>query len=150
MQKIHQTAAGFADKINQDFVKNPAAARAEETVLGLMLLQDEHCRQALSAEIHLTENDFCTEFGKRVFAYICEHADKGDLTEQLNACFTADEVGRITHMKIARMQLTDNGDDVFYESVRRLREAVAAAKEKDNGMTMSDLSSLINRRKNEE
>lgn len=149
-KKIHQTAAGFADKVNLDFVKNPAAARAEEAVLGLMLLQIGHRTSAFSPAIDLKESDFCTEFGKKVFSYIREHATEADVTELLNESFSTDEVGRITHMKIARMQLTDNGDDVFVESVRRLREAVSAAQEKNNGMTLSGLSALIDRRKTEE
>jgi hypothetical protein len=149
LQKIHQSAAGFADKVNIDFVKNPAAARAEEAVLGLLLLKIEHRKRAFSSEIHLEDGDFCTEFGKKVFAYIQAHAEEQDVTELLNEAFTADEVGRITHMKIARMQLTDNGDAVLDESVHNLRTAVAAANEKNNGMTLTGLSALIDRRKNE-
>ncbi len=149
-QKIHQSAAGFADKINADFVKNPAAARAEEAVLGLMLLQIGHRKHAFSAEINLREDDFFTEFGKKVYSYLQAHVEDEDATELLNESFSADEVGRITHMKIARMQLTDNGDDVFLESVRCLREAIAAARERSGGVTLSSLAALIDRRKNDE
>lgn len=149
-QKIHQTAAGFADKVNADFVKFPAAARAEEVVLGLLLLQIAHRQHALAPPLQLTEKDFCTEFGKKVFAFICAHAEEEDVTASLNEAFSADEVGRITHMKIARMQLTDNGDAVLEESVRNLRAAAATAQEKNNGITLSGLSALIDRRKNEE
>jgi hypothetical protein len=149
-QKIHQTAAGFADKVNVDFVKDPAAARAEEAVLGLLFLQIEHRKRAFSDKVALTEQDFCTEFGKKVFAYIKAHAEDVDASEFLNESFTADEVGRITKMKITRMQLTDNGDAVFAESVRNLREAVAGSQEKKDGVTMSSLSALIDRRKNEQ
>ncbi len=149
-QKIHQSAAGFADKVNADFVKNPAAARAEEAVLGLMLLQIGHRKRAFTAEIDLREDDFFTEFGKKVYSYLQAHVEEEDVTELLNESFSADEVGRITHMKIARMQLTDNGDDVFLESVRCLREAIAAARERSDGVTLSSLAALIDRRKNDE
>ena len=149
-QKIHQAAAGFADKVNIDFVKDPAAARAEEAVLGLLLLQIEHRKQAFSEQIALTAQDFYTEFGKKVFAYIQAHAEEADVSEFLNASFTPDEVGRITKMKITRMQLTDNGDAVFAESVRNLRAAVTSSQEKKDGMTLSSLSALIDRRKNEQ
>ncbi|MBO5050650.1 MAG: DNA primase [Clostridia bacterium] len=149
-QKIHQSAAGFADKVNADFVKNPAAARAEEAVLGLMLLQIGHRKRAFTAEINLREDDFFTEFGKKVYSYLQAHVEDEDATELLNESFSADEVGRITHMKIARMQLTDNGDDVFLESVRCLREAIAAARERSDGVTLSSLAALIDRRKNDE
>ena len=148
-QKIHQSAAGFADKVNADFVKNPAAARAEEAVLGLMLLQIGHRKRAFTAEIDLQEDDFFTEFGKKVYSYLRAHVEDDDVAELLNENFSADEVGRITHMKITRMQLTDNGDDVFLESVRCLREAIAAAKERSDGVTISSLAALIDRRKND-
>ncbi len=148
-QKIHQSAAGFADKVNADFVKNPAAARAEEAVLGLMLLQIGHRKRAFTAEIDLQEDDFFTEFGKKVYSYLRAHVEDDDVAELLNESFSADEVGRITHMKITRMQLTDNGDDVFLESVRCLREAIAAAKERSDGVTISSLAALIDRRKND-
>ena len=97
----------------------------------------------------LEEEDFCTELGKKVFAYIKKHAEEQDVTELLNEAFTADEVGRITRMKIARMQLTDNGDAVLDESIRNLRTAVSAANEKNNGVTLTGLSALIDRRKQE-
>ena len=148
-QKIHQSAAGFADKVNADFVKNPAAARAEEAVLGLMLLQIGHRKRAFTAEIDLQEDDFFTEFGKKVYSYLRAHVEDDDVAELLNESFSADEVGRITHMKITRMQLTDNGDDVFLESVRCLREAISAAKERSDGVTISSLAALIDRRKND-
>ena len=149
VQKIHQATAGFADKVNADFVKNPTAARAEEAVLGLLLLQVEHRKRAFSPPIKLCEADFCTEFGKKVLAYLRAHADDSDVTELLNETFSTDEVGRITRMKIARMQLTDNGDAVLDESVQNLRASVSAANEKNNGVTLSGLSALIDRRKNE-
>ena len=38
--------------------------------------------------------------------------------------FTEDEVGRITRMKINRMQLTENGVDVVNDSINSLKKAV--------------------------
>ncbi len=148
-QKIHQAAAGFADQVNADFVKNPLASRAEETVLGLLMLQAQHWSQALSSDVALCEADFFTEFGKKVFVYLRDHIDEADSSHLLNEYFAADEVGRITRMKLARMQLTENGEAVFLESVQKLRDAVKTAKEADAAVTKDSLSALIDRRKNE-
>ncbi len=148
-QKIRQSTAGYADKINPDFVKNPAAARAEEAVLGLMLLQEDLCRQAKEPPISLSEEDFYTEFGKKVYRYVS--SDKNaDAVEDVNEIFTPEEVGRITHMKVQRMQLTDNGVSVFAESVQNLRHAVEGQKEMEEGLTLDAFAALINRRKNEQ
>jgi DNA primase len=146
-QKIYQTTAGYADKVNPDFVKNPAAARAEEAVLGLMLLHEDLRAYALRMENPLTEADFYTEFGKKIFRYLGEEREN---EQDINEIFTSDEVGRITRMKVQRMQLTDNGEAVFRESVDNLRDAVKGQREKENGLTIESLSDLINRRKTEQ
>lgn len=148
-QKIHRDAAGFADKVNPDFVKNPAAARAEETVLGLLLLYEEHRKAALSAPISLTEEDFYTAFGRKVFAYLAAAYEKGESPDLLDEHFDPDEVGRITKMKVSRMQLTDNGPAVFAEGVRSLRSLVRNQRAQEGGMTLSALSDLINRRRDD-
>ena len=146
-QKIYQTTAGYADKVNPDFVKNPAAARAEEAVLGLMLLHEDLRAYALRMENPLSEADFYTEFGKKIFRYLGEEREN---EQDINEIFTSEEVGRITRMKVQRMQLTDNGEAVFRESVDNLRDAVKGQREKENGLTIESLSDLINRRKTEQ
>ena len=146
-QKIHRDAAGFADKVNPDFVKNPAAARAEEIVLGLMLLYDEHRKVALTPPLSLAEEDFYTAFGKKVFLFLRDANEKGAPTDLLDEHFDPDEVGRITRMKVLRMQLTDNGPSVLEAAVNSLRGLVRDQKTQESGMTLSSLSDLINRRR---
>ncbi len=148
-QKVRQSTAGYADRVNPDHVRAPAATRAEETVLGLLLLREEHRSAAFSPPLSLGEADFFTAFGKRVLAFIRDAAAAGRSLDLLNEVFTPEEVGRITRMKVARMQLTDNGEDVLRESIATLRQAVRAATEKDDGMTLDALTALIDRRKQE-
>ena len=147
-QKIYQSASGYADKVNPDFVKNPSAARAEETVLGLMLLHTDLRALALRMDKPLAEEDFYTEFGKKIFRYLI--SEDGEAERDINELFSSDEVGRITRMKVQRMQLTENGESVFRESVDNLRDAVRGQIEKENGLTMASLADLINRRKTEQ
>ena len=128
-------------------MKNPAAARAEEAVLGLMLLHEDLRTYAQRMEKPLTEEDFYTEFGKKVFRYLI--SEEREAARDINEIFSSDEIGRITRMKVQRMQLTENGESVFRESVDNLRDAVKGQLEKENGLTIESLSDLINRRKTE-
>ncbi len=146
-QKIHRDAAGFADKVNPDFVKNPAAARAEETVLGLLLLYEEHRKAALAPPLSLAEEDFYTAFGRKVFAFIQKAQTDGTPLDPLDEHFDPDEVGRITRMKVSRMQLTDNGPAVLSEGIQSLRNLVCDQRAQEGGMTLSSLSDLISRRR---
>lgn len=147
-QKIHQTTAGFGDKVNPDFVRNPAAARAEEAVLGLMLLRTELCDKATKPPFSLTEDDFFTALGKKIFAFLTDQSE--DRETDPNAVFSPEEVGRITEMRVRRMQLTENGENVFADSVANLRAAVASQQEKEGGLTLQSLQDIINRRKDEQ
>lgn len=149
-QRVHQAASGYADRINPDFVKSPAAARAEETVLGLLFVREEHRPLAFSEKMALTEDDFYTAFGKKVFAFLREAYEAGRSPDILDEEFTPEEVGRITKMKIARLQLSENGEEVFRESVAQLRRTVGEKREEETGGTLSDLTALINRRKQED
>lgn len=148
-QKIRQSTAGYADRINPDFVKSPAAARAEEAVLGLLLTHEEHRSLAFSPKMALSEEDFYTAFGKKVFAFIRDAYADGRPPDMADEQFTPEEVGRITKMKIARMQLTENGETVFFESVTQMRHAVRERQERDGEATLAGLADLINRRKEE-
>lgn len=147
-QKIHQATSGFGDKVNPDFVRNPAAARAEETVLGLMLLRTELCDKATKPPYSLTEDDFFTALGKKIFAFLTDRNE--DRETDPNAVFSPEEVGRITEMRVRRMQLTENGENVFADSVANLRAAVASQQERDGGLTLQNLQDIINRRKDEQ
>ena len=147
-QKIHQTASGFGDKINPDFVRNPAAARAEEAVLGLMLLRKELCDRATEPPFSLTEDCFFTALGKKVFGFLTDKRE--DRETDLNAVFSPEEIGRITQMRVRRMQLTENGENVFADSIANLRAAVVSQNEKENGLTPESLTDIINRRKDEQ
>ena len=63
--------------------------------------------------------------------------------ENINEVFTPDEVGRITKMKIGRMLLSENGREVFEESVAALKKAVSAQKAKESGNSFDALRKLI-------
>ena len=64
----------------------------------------------------------------------------------INDTFTSDEVGRITKMKISRMQLSDNGEQVLRDCIQNLKSSVEKKKtEKTN--TYEGLKALLDRKK---
>ncbi len=134
-KKVHEASIGYSDRINPDFIKAPAIARNEETVLGLLLLYPEHRKKCFDEKL-LTTDDFFTDLNRRIFEFINESYLLGDdRLIRLNEVFTEDEVGRISRMKIARMQLGGNGTDVLVECVETLKKSIEKK-------TVSDVDSI--------
>ncbi|MBR3893852.1 MAG: DNA primase [Clostridia bacterium] len=115
----------FGDRINPEAAKDPRAVSAEETVLGLLLLKEEYRNAVEKGEIVLSEEDFVTDFHRRVFSSMMRmHRTDGGLRyELLGAEFTPDEMGRIEKTEIARQQLVQNGPEVLRSAAAVLRDA---------------------------
>ena len=143
-QKVKQESAGYADRVNPDAIKAPAVTKNEETVLGLMLLFPDHRSKIFKNEL-LTEDDFVTDLNRRVFAYIRRAYETGDDSfTSINDEFTQDEIGRISRMKIRRMELSSNDDSVLYESIDNLKKSVEKKNSKDTA-TVGDLEALLSK-----
>lgn len=145
--KARQTAAGYSDKVNPDFAKAPAIAKHEETVIGLLLLFAEHRKSVFEKDI-LTEDNFFTDFNKKIFIYIRDSYLNGDVFPNLNEIFNPDEVGRITKIKNERMKLANNGDEVLSESINALKSSIKK-KTAENASTPDQLAELIKKIRSE-
>ncbi len=145
-QKIKQEAAGYTDRINPDFLKAPAVARNEETVLGLLLLFPNH-RKKIFTEQLLSVDDFMTDLNKRIYSYI-ERAynDGDDNLITINDEFTQDEIGRISRMKIRRMELSANDDNVLLECIENLRKSVDK-KVSEKADTIDKLNEILSKKR---
>lgn len=120
---VHESTAGYADKINPDFIKAPALARNEETVIALLLLYPEHRKRVFCDEL-LFEEDFFTELNRRIFLYIKSCYEKNDERfVDINEVFSPDEVGRISKIKISRMDFEQNDEKVLIESIDMLKRS---------------------------
>lgn len=159
LEAIRQNTAGYGDRINPDRARDPQLSNCENTVLSLLLLYPAHRDAAKRPEIALTEDDFFTGLGKRIFAFIRDHyTAEGPDTAALNELFTDEEIGRMTEIRVSRMELTDNGDAVFKESVGALRRAMQQKRLAEQSTTLSGLEALVqamreregNKQKNEE
>ncbi len=140
-RKMQQDSLGYSDKINSDFIKAPAVAKNEENVLGLLILYPEHRKKVFDGKL-LSEDDFYTDFNRRVFSFIKSAYIADDNIEDFNSAFTSDEVGRVTKMKVTRMQFTDNSESVLKDCIENLKKSVDKKKlEKTN--TYEGLEALI-------
>lgn len=137
-QKIVSTAGGYGDRINPDFVKNPAAAAAEEAILGMMMLRPE-LLAAVAQKKLVDSNDFVTDFGRKVFTYIVGKYEEDGAFEEgcLSESFNLEETGRIVQMKIRRLDLRDNTEKVLCECADKLR---GSKKSEDK---LQDLQNII-------
>ena len=131
-QRIQRESVGYSDRINPDFIKMPVIARNEETVLGLLLLYEEH-RKKVFEEGLLSERDFATELNRRVFAYIEGAYRLGDSRfTDINEKFSSEEIGRISKMKIMRMQMSSDSEEVLKDAISALRKSVLREEAKNN------------------
>lgn len=133
-------AEGYGDRINPDFVKNPKAARAEETILGILMLHPEYISDLRKKDMLFPPSDFVTEFGRKAYMRMIESPDGFDELS-LNESLTPDEISRLTYLKVQRSSLTDNSTALLLECHKTLKSS-----SKSGGM---DLHELINaKRKN--
>ena len=144
---MRQTA-GYADRINPDAVRHKKAANAEEAILGILQIFPEYLKEETDGA-PLTGDDFMTEFHRRVYEAIAAaytESGKFDLA-LLGETFSADEIGRITKMHVARAQLADNSPEVYRENVRTLRREAQRTRLHTSEDTVGSILDIINAKK---
>ena len=110
--------------------------------LGLLMLRREYLTRAVGGK-RLSEADFPTELGRRLYGAICQGEETGGFAlGMLSETFTQDEVSRATRMLMERQKLTDNGTDVFDETVKALRD-----ENERNGKTADDVVDIIQKKR---
>ncbi len=143
-QKVRQAAAGFGDKVNLDYAKAPAVAKNEESVLGLLIMYENHQKKVFEEKL-LSAEDFYTDLNRSIFTYMQECYQAG-IQPNFDEKFPAEVVGRIARMKISRMDLTENGDGVLLETIASLKDAMKR-KSAEGVSTMDALNSLIEKQR---
>ena len=123
LKQAQVSAMSVGDKINPAAAASVQAAAAENAIIGLLLMYEEHRVAVAKGVVELTENDFFSEFSRRAFVKIMElqNSDGGYLFSLLGESFSADEMGRLTRLEIARRSLTENGTNVLRTSIEALR-----------------------------
>ncbi|MCI8331421.1 MAG: DNA primase [Clostridiales bacterium] len=106
MRTIVRQTEGFQDRVNPDYIKNVKAAKAEEGVLGILLLFPELIPVAQEL---LVNDDFCTDYGRKVYEALQQFYIDGKLEfGRLNEVLTEEQMGRVMRMKVAREGLLNN------------------------------------------
>lgn len=139
------------DRVNPDAIRNIQANALEENILGLLLIYDEYRQGILNGKIELSEDDFVTAFGKKVFAAIIDVASSGGefLYSMLGQYFTADEMGRLEKMRQNRLSLVENGIDVLNSSIEALKEQRNKKRSSDEGDKFATLRAKQEKLKNQ-
>ena len=142
---LQMSVRNFGDRVNPDAAKNPAAAAAEETALGLMLLYPEHRRAVCDGKVALSAEEFFTALGRRAFETICEmeKSEQGFDFSAMGERFTPDEMGRFVRLQQDRQALSDNSLQVLEAAAAALREE----RQKQTARETGDLQSEIERRR---
>ena len=142
-RKIVSDTLGYGDRINRDFVGNAKAARAEEAIIGILLLRPELVPEIKKGRVPLAADDFVTQFNKRVFEAILDCEGKCDIG-LLGQDFSVEEIDRITAMQVKRASLTKNDLEVLTDNVRTLKSEAA---EKNGTDELEDIKNLLNIKK---
>ncbi|MBQ8849271.1 MAG: DNA primase [Clostridia bacterium] len=123
-EEAQRSIRSFGDRVNTDAAKNIRASRAEETLLGLMLIYDEFRAEAASGAVGLSADDFVTSLGRRIFEALCEleRSERGFSKAMLGEYFNIDELGRIEKIEQERRALARNDKEVFLASIDSLKK----------------------------
>lgn len=137
LQSIKLSVRNYGDRVNPDAAKNVAANAAEEAILGMLLMYDEHREAVKNQRVEISSEDFFTALGKKIFEKIMElHvSDGGFSVDVMGQDFSADEMGRIQKLINQRECLADNGTRVLVSNV----EALKKAKKKSDGGGLEDI-----------
>ncbi len=142
------SALALDDRVNPEAAGNIRAAAAEDTVLGLMLLYEEHRRAVREGAVSLTADDFVTAFNRRVFEAIMEleNSDGGFSTAVLGEKVDPDEMGRLAKLVQVRRYLSENGQSVLKAAVRTLQDEKNAVT-KDDAPPEDSLERLLEKKR---
>ncbi len=114
----------YGDTVNPDAAKNVKMSSAEEAIIGMLLQYDDHRAAVAGGKIELTEDDFFTDLGRRIFKAVMEldSSEGGFSFSLLGENFSDDEMGRMMKYIRDRKELSQNTVDVLRESVNTLKK----------------------------
>ena len=144
LDHLHRETLGSGDRINPDLTKYPKAASLEETIIGLTIIYSEYIQTARA--LKFGSGDFVTDFNKRVYSAVeTVYNDLGKFDIAfIQDEFSADEISRIMKMVSRRYSLTNNGEDIFKDSVQKLLEEGERIKGSGG---VDDIMNILSRKK---
>lgn len=107
--------------------------------MGLLLMFPEYRAGTLNGKFKLSADDFVSEFNRRAFETIMELEREDNYAfSVLGEFFNTNEISRLGQMELKRRSLTENGVDVFEQSI----EALKKEKELKNGESGDSLDAI--------
>lgn len=119
--RIISDTVGYRDRINRERASNVKAARAEEAIIGMIILYPEFKERVRTGAIKLESDDFITEFNRRVFDTIMS-VDGGADMGMLAGLFSVDEMAIVQGMAERRAELSNNSESVFVDNIEALKK----------------------------
>lgn len=137
-------AMGIGDRINPDAAKNIRANAAEEAVMGLLLIFPEYREGVISGKFALSSDDFVSEFNRRAFEKIMElEREDGYAFSVLGEFFNTNEISRLGQMEMKRRSLTENGVQVFEQSIEALKREKALKSDDGGGDSVDEIQKIL-------
>ncbi|MBE6631150.1 MAG: DNA primase [Ruminococcaceae bacterium] len=121
---------------------NMKALRAEQAILGMLILYPELYTDLLRKGESLEASDFVTDFNKKVAEALIPPIKEGTPFDHgmLGEIFDEESMGRITRMIIDREKLGNNDIGVFYDCVLALK--------KEKHSRVSSIEDILNMQRN--
>lgn len=123
--------AGYGDRVNPDYIKNPAAAKLEEAVLGQLLNFPEEYK---NMKDKINGDFFLSEFHIKIFNLFKEAVESGENfdTALVTKDLSEEETGRVTrmiinHQKNNLMNLLERAEEQSFISAKKNIKEVAAS-----------------------
>jgi len=143
-EELIRITSGISDRVNPDYAKAPKVARLEEEIIGILMLHPEYVTLDVG-DTAVSEDDFFTDLGKRLFAFIKKKTElDGFSVGALSEEFSHDEVSRAVSMQTARRDLS-NDSEAYKNYVRSLKSETS----KKTSMSLEDLILQKRRSKND-
>lgn len=112
--------AGYGDKVNPERLKFADISTIEERILGILLIRVDLGIEALK---QLGEDDFFTEFSKKLFRFMKPFLEEGkEVNISSNGFFTPEEQGVIAGYMASRLKLEKNDFEVLEADIKLLKE----------------------------
>lgn len=123
-QNLMVSSAGYLDRVNPDASKNLKATRAEEAIIGILLIHPEYLGELKNRGRALSADIFVTSFGKKVASLMIDEAERGEFDEaSLGEWLTVDEMGRLSKLKLDRQTLSNNTIEIMLSCIDTLVDA---------------------------
>ncbi len=113
----------IGDKVNPEASKKPAAVKAEEVVLGILMISEDARNYLKKNSDVLSDKNFFSEFSRELFRKIIElrDSDHGFSIHVLEEGYTSDEFSRVYSILKKREDLGENGVGVMLDAIKALK-----------------------------